>query len=55
MSGSNWQLVSGLSPLTRGTHLTLLPVSVDERFIPADAGNTAYKRMIPMKRAVYPR
>ena len=48
-------LNNGLSPLTRGTCDLLLAAFVEERFIPAHAGNTAKVFLLPVGSSVYPR
>ena len=45
----------GSSPRLRGTHPTLPPSSPHRRFIPAPAGNTLRRRIIPNHHAVHPR
>ncbi len=46
---------NGLSPLARGTQDDQTPVFVYDRFIPADAGNTALAALNSSARTVYPR
>ncbi len=50
------QCVSGgLSPLARGTHISLLSGQLLRRFIPAGAGNTARSTLTLSCSSVYPR
>ena len=46
---------SGLSPLARGTHVTLYRVVILRRFIPAGAGNSLADGGFFKPEAVYPR
>lgn len=46
---------SGLSPLTRGTHMNVGSDRVFTRFIPAGAGNTASAAALRNRETVYPR
>ena len=45
----------GLSPLARGTHISVINRDFSFRFIPAGAGNTTYQRFLSEVEAVYPR
>lgn len=47
--------VDGLSPLARGTHVTLYRVVILRRFIPAGAGNSLADGGFFKPEAVYPR
>ena len=46
---------SGLSPLTRGTHMNVGSDRVFTRFIPAGAGNTASAGALRKRETVYAR
>ncbi len=48
-------MISGLSPLTRGTHCSIGPSHRTFRFIPAHAGNTGHLRRHFRQISVYPR
>ncbi len=53
---SDWRLAtSGLSPLARGTRLTILVRNNQRRFIPAGAGNSRSAAFPHASRSVYPR
>ncbi len=54
---SEWSTIQsgGLSPLARGTLMSIQPVKEGRRFIPAGAGNTIYDRLAPGEELVYPR
>ncbi len=54
-TGSNPQLILGLSPLARGTLKRVLCGAVVIRFIPAGAGNTLRWDTVRRKDSVYPR
>ncbi|EHX17795.1 hypothetical protein ECDEC11E_3223 [Escherichia coli DEC11E] len=45
----------GLSPLARGTRLTLQTLQIERRFIPAGAGNSNHVLARPRPVSVYPR
>ena len=45
----------GLSPLARGTLVRLMQGILSERFIPAGAGNTRWRRRRQILQTVYPR
>ncbi len=49
------QLDAGLSPLARGTLVRLMQGILSERFIPAGAGNTRWRRRRQILQTVYPR
>lgn len=48
-------LYGGLSPLARGTRLTLQTLQIERRFIPAGAGNSNHVLARPRPVSVYPR
>src|SRR5690606_27211871 len=49
------EVKAGLSPRMRGTVSTATAVSINDRFIPADAGNGFYFSLAWYSSAVYPR
>ncbi len=56
LQGVDQQLLkSGLSPLARGTRLTLQTLQIERRFIPAGAGNSNHVLARPRPVSVYPR
>ncbi len=53
--GRSSQILTGLSPLARGTHRYRSLISASWRFIPAGAGNTRVEKEAQLREAVYPR